>query len=226
MKSLIFTVILLCSHFSTLSQTTISSGYANPHDMENWLARNKLRHFNEENNAIGDMYYSDWSKGSIKLKAADKSSFAELRYNELTDELLLKFQENIYVLTADKVENFTLEINGGRIFIGLDSANTIGFFELAYKGNAQLLVKHTTRLIKRDTNDQAYGSGVAYDKYVKDDEMYLVKQNELIPFEGKKKQMELIFGERIEEVNDFMKTKKLSLKKREDVVMLLSNFDI
>lgn len=227
LKSL-FVVSSLC-HIVILEAQALSSltGAGNQHDTEAWLSRNQLRLFNEPDGFVGDIYFGgDWLSGSITTRDGLKLENTMIRYNLFTNQIVAQLNRVSFVLKPNSVVAFTLIHESNALLFKSDSIDGFpNYLQLLYDGQTKLFSKHSVKKIEKDAGTQAYGSGVAYDKYVKSQEYYAKVDNELISLKPTRKSIYEVFSSRQNELKAMMKETKPQLKTDQGLIAVFEYYD-
>lgn len=226
----ILVTLVLCARFVCFSQAILSlEGAGDQHDLQAWSARNGLRNFNEPEGFVGDIYLGGgWLNGTIITKDGVKLSNTQLKYDMQSGILIAKLEERRtpFVLKSELVSKFIITNNGiAMIFKTEMIEDKPIYLQMLYEGKSKLLVEHSAKKISRDQGNQAYGSGVAYDKYVPQYEYFALVQGELIPFKPTKKNLILLLEDHAEPIKNYIKESKLNLKSKPDLVSVFKYYD-
>ncbi|MEQ9403064.1 MAG: hypothetical protein RIM99_05720 [Cyclobacteriaceae bacterium] len=215
-RFLIIPTFLLISIEFAHAQAQISlTGAGNQHDIESWLSRNKLRNFGDEKGYVGERFFNEnWLTGTIQTVDGMVLRNTDIKYDILMDQLITKINKTPFVLKSGTVDNFVLKLNGEELlFRSVVVDNKVGYLQVLHSGNTSLYVRHSTKIIKRDEGNQAYGSGVAYDKYVTTKEFYAsIGDSQPVQLKNSKKGLVTFFTDRSDDIGSFIKKNKVNLK--------------
>lgn len=229
LSKIVLPITLLLSMLHAPAQSTVSlTGAGNEHDIESWLNRNKLRNFGDEKNFVGDRFFnSNWLPGSLETFDGKMIRNIDLKYDVVLDQLILKNKTTPLVVKTSSVGKFILNHDGEKLlFEVLVIGDQISYYQVLHRKESQLLVKHSTKIVKRDAGTQAYGSGVAYDKYVPSKEYYASKgDNPPVPLKISKKSIAGFLSDHDAEVIKFIKSNKVDLKSDEGVASIFNYYD-
>lgn len=211
------------------SQNLSITGSGNQYDIETWLERNKLRSFHENDETLGERFlFEDWKNGSVETTDSLKVDKIDLKYDLLFDALIGKLHGSMTTLRKENIKTFTMKNDGEVLnFKTIFHNNKILFMEVVYTGKSiNLYKKHSVRLEEKDAGNQAYGSGVAYDKYVYKEELFIEMGNDgLIPFKNSKGSILKLFADRKDEIKDYMKKESINVKEDEDLGLVLKYYE-
>jgi hypothetical protein len=169
-------------------------------------------------NVIGDNYLSpNWCNSKIQLYENGKiiAGFP-VKYDLKSEVIEIKSKDGIKVLATSKVKTFVIldSIFGGeRYFVNARELRLVGtpltgFLEVIVDGNTPLL-KKTYLFAKEPTYNPALDIGSHDTKILKKEKFYFSKGKELNKIQGKKS-LSTAFGEHNAEMNEYIKTNKLS----------------
>lgn len=211
----------LCAQGSQISQSTgrISAGNAVTFD-------------DRYQGVKGTPYiFSEWQKGIVFPSNMDAIFIEFLNFDRHSLELCHKENRdskpsllNKYLIDSFRVisTNDTLDF----LRVKLAEASEYLYMELVYHGGGNLFLDYGKTFNKADY-EQSYSADRRYDEYVDAPVYYLqLEQNgELQLIKKNKKQVSLIFGAYSEQVSDYMKKEKTSLKSRADLISLMQYYD-
>jgi hypothetical protein len=190
-------------------------------------------------NVVGNPYFdSTWQTGSIKLykkigppgREGDSIGNVPLRLDLFVNELEIKIASanDVRVLAGDYIRFFTLEGPERRIFLNVNQFrsedNMKGFVELI-KGGRLSLVELTKLSIIKPNYNEAMSLGSKDTKIVKSNQYFVVKGNTLISIGTSKKKLLDAMADRADDVDEFIKTNKLSLKSRPDITKVFAYYN-
>ncbi|SNT15222.1 hypothetical protein SAMN05421640_2536 [Ekhidna lutea] len=231
-KIICFGVIVLSFVFTpkTYSQGVISlTGAGRQHDVESWLERNKLRSFNENNESVGERYlFEEWKPGSVETTDGIKLSEVELKYDLLLDILIGKLPGGAVSLKKNNILHFSITEGGQTLnFKTLSVDDEKVFAQSIHEGKRlNLFKRHSVKLIKKDDGNQAYGSGIAYDKYVSREEFIVKKGNEAaISIKPSKRSVTKLLNDREEQIREFMKKNSLNVKNENELKKVFEYYE-
>jgi len=177
-----------------------------------------------EGKVIGDTYLStEWKRSVILLY--DKNKLIEgfpARYDIKADELDVKGASGVKVLEGRKVKSF-MWMDSSRTdpyyFVNakefkVDGVPLIGFYEVLVDGNAPLFKKMNITIKKADYN-VTLAMGSRDDKILKNPAYYLADGNTAYEIPNSKKKFLQLLKSKADEVESYMESNGLSLKKEE-----------
>lgn len=188
---------------------------------------------------VGNPYLdSAWQIGSLKLykkigppgREGDSIGNVPLRLDLFVNELELKVNDakDVRVIAGSNVRFFTLEGPERRIFLNTNQFrsedNLQGFVELIKGGRLSLVELTKTAIIKPNYNE-AMSLGSKDTKLVKNSQYYVVKGNTLVAIGTSKKKLLDAMADRADDVEEFIKKNKLSLKERSDITKVFAYYN-
>ncbi|WP_202949572.1 carboxypeptidase-like regulatory domain-containing protein [Cecembia lonarensis] len=222
--------------------TLFPMGYENPEDLalqKTIRATNIAELFSKRPNFIGGNqvfgippepkrlygnYYLDpkWNKASVLLYRDNELMEGYfVRYNISSNNFELRDAEadQVTVLPGLRVQNLVWidsEHNVPRYFVnGMDfkedGSPISGFFEVLVEGQLPLL-RRTIATIKQSNYNEALMIGQRNDEIVKRNTYYYLKEKEVIAIPKQKKKFYKIFGDKAEEIENFVKENAVNIK--------------
>lgn len=184
--------------------------------------------FDENNlpkNIEGSPYLDDWQLSDIILKNGEVISGIMVCYNVFANQMLFQSNNNTYILgVPDSISEIKLP---NRIFVykNYSKANKIekGYFEIILRGNVGLLAKYETKIIPSNYN-VALGVGNKNDRLVIKEQLYLQKEEQIILLNKESILFETL-NNKYREVSEYMKKNRLSCKKKQDMIQLLTFYN-
>lgn len=188
---------------------------------------------------VGNPYLdSAWQIGSLKLykkigppgREGDSIGNVPLRLDLFVNELELKVNDakEVRVVAGSYVRFFTLEGPERRIFLNTNQFrsedNLQGFVELIKGGRLSLVELTKTAIIKPNYNE-AMALGSKDTKIVKNSQYYVVKGNTLVSIGTSKKKLLDAMADRADDVEEFIKKNKFSLKERSDMTKIFAYYN-
>ena len=173
----------------------------------------------------GSPYLDDWKSADIHLKNGKTIYGLMVRYNVFSEEMLYQQNNIAYAIgTPDSISDILLS---GKVFIYKEytKANKIrkGFFEVIFKGKVSLLNKYKIEFIHSNYN-VALDIGNKNDRLELNQQLYLQQENQIIPLDKKNKLIEIL-NNKNKEISDYMNKEKLSGKKQQDVIKILTYYN-
>lgn len=178
---------------------------------------------------------ANWNEGALFMYKDDEVKEDILvRYRIDGNSFDLKDRNTDYVrnIPGIWVETFIMidEKSGAtRFFINgkdylIDKEPASGFFELLVDGSIPLL-KKTDAIYKRSNYNTALMVGNKNDKIVKKETLYYISDNQFVKVPTSKKKLLNVFSKKREEMDTFIKTNILALRKERDVVTAFTHFN-
>jgi len=171
----------------------------------------------------GTIYlYEDYSPGILITKKNEKISDIKLRYNVRDQKIEMKNNELDIQLNGKLIDSF--QINNDHQFINVFSIpvekkhGLDGFLQIMAKDEGQMLLKRWFINMKKATYNIALSTGTKYDEALLKNEMYIVYDQRLIPFNGKSKEIKNNFPHISNELLEFVKESKIKFKSDEDYI--------
>lgn len=187
-----------------------------------------------EGKVIGDTYLStEWKKSVILLY--EKGRLIEgfpVRYDIKSDELDVKGRSEVKVLEGRKVKSF-MWIDSTRTepyyFINArdfkeEGVPLVGFFEVLVDGNSPLFKKTDISVKKADYN-VTLSMGSRDDKILKSSSYYLADGSSVSEIPGSKKKFLQLLKGKADEVESYMDTNNLSVKKEEELIAIFKYYN-
>jgi hypothetical protein len=188
-----------------------------------------------EGKTVGDTYLNThWKKSSILLY--DDQKLIEgfpVRYDILTDELEIKSTKGIKVLKGSKIKSFVwidslsktpdFFVNA-KDFNDSDNVPYSGFFQVLADGSLPLFKKTLIDIKKADYNIQ-FNVGSPDDKILKKSEFYALKENNVIEIPASRKKLVTLFGEKSEQMEQFIKENNLSSMKEDQLKIIFEHYN-
>lgn len=218
-KQVIFPVILFYSLFLSVNLPAQNMRIEAPPGYNIIFDENNL-----PKNIEGSPYLDDWQLSDIILKNGEVISGIMVCYNVFANQMLFQ-SNNTYILgVPDSISEIKLP---NRIFVykNYRKANKIekGYFEILLSGKVGLLAKYETKIIPSNYN-VALGVGNKNDRLVIKEQLYLQKEEQIILL-NKESILYETLNEKYREVSDYMNKKRLSYKKKQDMIQLLSFYN-
>ncbi|WP_199141200.1 hypothetical protein [Pedobacter sp. ASV12] len=179
----------------------------------------------------GSPYYMDaWTKGIIRFKDGRIVNGADLKYDQVQDQLLFLNSKGEALELTEPVLEFKLG------FKGIDNANDklfrLGFkptgknteksfYEILSDGN----VKFIKKTFKTILENKEFNSATTTKKIVDRDVYYVVKSDNL-PVQVSKNEKSILaaIGDKNAELTAYIKTNKLNLKEDSDILKLFEYY--
>lgn len=188
-----------------------------------------------EGKVVGDTYLSThWKNSTILLYEKDKLIEGyPVRYDIQLDELEIKARNGIKVLKGSKIKSFVWADSITRIpeyFVNAkdykneDNVPFTGFFQVLADGTHPLFKKTFIDIKKADYNIR-FNVGSHDDKILKKSEFYTVKNNQVIELPAGRKKLIMLFSDKSEEMEKFMKDNDLASNKEGHLKILFDHYN-
>jgi hypothetical protein len=187
-----------------------------------------------EGKVIGDTYLStEWKRSVILLY--EKGKLIEgfpVRYDIKADELDVKGRSQVKVIEGRKVKSF-MWMDSTRTepyyFVNArdfkqDNVPLTGFFEVLVDGTSPLF-KRTTLSVKKADYNVTLSMGSRDDKILKNSSYYLADGNAVSEIPGSKKKFLQLLKEKSNEVEAYMDSNNLSIKKEEELMAIFKYYN-
>lgn len=163
----------------------------------------------------------DWSAGLIKTRSGKLQQFARVRYDAFQDELEYD-QAGKYFRLAPEISEFSCGDGTFRNgFPIIDNHTKDSFYQILYDGKTKVLKKIMIRVI----TEKAYGSATETKRFLKEEKLYLAINGMLQAVKGDKKATMLIFQDKKEALETFIKNQKLKLSSEDDLLKVAEKYD-
>lgn len=173
----------------------------------------------------GSPYLDDWKLADIHLRNDKTISGLMIRYNVYSDQML--YLENDVAYTIGAPDSISEILLSNKVFIYREyrKANKTkkGFFELIFKGKVSLLIKYEIEFIRANYN-VALNSGNKNDRLILEQQFYLQQEKQIVPLDKRDRFFE-VFQDKNKAVSDYMNKEKLSIKKQQDVIKILTYYN-
>ncbi len=171
----------------------------------------------------------EWLKGSFTLLDSTTYSNVDLKYDLYNEMLVVKDARTGRLIAPEpaSIQSFTFS---GRNFLALsvpefEGNSKVLFWEIIYQGN-RLVGRHINKILKEANYEGAYNSDKPYDELQETKPRYVYRniENELVVFKKNKKSIMKAFPAS-GEIEKYIKSEKLNLKKEEDIIRLAAYMD-
>ena len=173
-------------------------------------------------------YYlnEEWRNGSIFLKSGMALKNVPIRYDFLSGLIELKYNNEVRTMRAQFLDYFEFSdtlLDKRELYIHASKLvpDELGFYKLLHDDVISLVRKDVldsrepTYVAALDVGDRAV-------QYFLETSYFMVRNDELFPFEKKKKQRQIIFGSELEVMDDYIKENKLDWNLEEDLIRMVS----
>ena len=188
-----------------------------------------------EGKVVGDTYFSmQWKASTILLYKDEKMVEGFLtRYDIRANEIEVKTQSGIKVVSGDKVKSFiwidsvsrvpSYFVNG-KDFKDKDRTTLSGFFQVVVDGPLPLL-KQTTVYVKKADYSVQFDVGSRDDKILKKTELYFARDGQVMELPSSKKKLLPLFGDKAEAIGKFIQDQNLAVSREADLVTLFKHYN-
>jgi len=179
----------------------------------------------------GSPFLADnWTKGKVKLADGESFDDMDLKYDQVTDQLIFKNSVGAAMAFAKPVNEFTL------VSVGSPGIESI-LFRNGYKpinGNTaktfyQVLSDGETPLLKRTVKKvgehKPYGSATVVKTFEEVHNFFLVQQGTPVKIRKDKQSILEALKDYHPEVEEFVKSNNLNFKSEADLVMLVTYYN-
>lgn len=177
------------------------------------------------NDTEGSHYlYESWNLGSVALKNGSSIKNTPLKYDLYQNYLELSTERGVKVIYSENISFFewlnTLaqkEIYYNVNEFQLEDDELAGFFEIIMDG-ALILSSYKDVQYAAPHYNQALDAGNEHGRFILKEEFYYIDQeNNAIELPKKKKKFYLIFQDNAQQIEEFIKSTRFSIKHREDL---------
>lgn len=228
-KILLISALLLSSATAALCQAAVPNNIRATNTLDRLLDFDGLDTWDvlytfpsdDKRVVVGDPYLdANWQKSTVLLSDDKLLEGYPVRYDIQSRKLEVKSKYGIKVLEARRVKSFvSLDSlnNTPKYFINStrfkdEKGNvTEGFFEVLSDGKLPLF-KSVSVEMKPANYRPELNMGSREDKILKKVKYYYMKDQNIFEVPSNAKKLGVIFGDRAEEIQKFIKTNKLSLK--------------
>ena len=175
---------------------------------------------NDLTNIKGSPYYMDFKIGEVFIN--DKSLGRHfLRYNGLSDNI--EFKKNDEVFTVNKIDGMKVIIED-ITFKLYNKSGEKTFFLKFNEGETSLLLSPRKSFKKKVLAKNSYSNDIPA-KFVDEYNYYILKDNEIIEVELKKKDITKVLEEHKNKMLDYASDNKLNFKNEDEVVKLIDYYN-
>jgi hypothetical protein len=175
--------------------------------------------------------FSEWQKGLIFPSNLDTIHFEFLNFDRQSLELCYKESADSKPLLLNKyiIHSFQVLYKSDSldfVRVKLPEASDYVFIELVYTGNGELLLDYGKEFIKANY-EQSYSVDRRYDEF-KDKPTYYLQfeqEGEMHAIKTNKKQTSSLFGSYSQQMLQYLKTEKNSLKSRSEMISMMKYYD-
>ncbi|GGE58572.1 hypothetical protein EV200_103386 [Pedobacter psychrotolerans] len=219
MKNILSLIITLLSLQHSFAQQDILR-------LKNVVGKTPLR-TQQYSEYVGSAFFSDvWSKGIVKDVNGTSIKDIELKYDELTDELLFRSNDGQELGFAVQVSQFEININtSGNLkkhffkngFPAIAKSSERSFFEILHNGKINLLKKN----YKRVEESRAFNTATVTKTIINRLKYFTYDGFRITEFKRDIKSLQKVFGETSLVVIEYIKNQKLDIKNDDDLIKVL-----
>ncbi|MFD2513183.1 hypothetical protein ACFSRY_04850 [Pontibacter locisalis] len=175
--------------------------------------------------------YETWMKGAVTVAKGTRYEGVELMYDQVSDELVFKSEKGEAKIFVDPVKEFSFKIEkDGELvkeqvfrngFAPIDGAKPYTFYEVLVDGQTKLL-KRTSKSIFEEAT---YSSATKVKSFQSSNYYYLVQDNKLVKVKSDKKSILNALSDKGTELEAFIKSNRLDLKKDADLARLVAYYN-
>ncbi|SHH59093.1 hypothetical protein SAMN04488109_4515 [Chryseolinea serpens] len=188
-----------------------------------------------EGKVVGDTYFStQWKASTILLYKDEKMVEGFLtRYDIRANEIEVKTQSGIKIVSGDKVKSFIWIDSVSRVpsyfvnakdFKDKDQTTLSGFFQVVVDGPLPLL-KQTTVYVKKADYSVQFDVGSRDDKILKKTELYFARDGQVMELPSSKKKLLPLFGDKAEAIGKFIQDQNLTVSREADLVTIFNHYN-
>lgn len=217
----------------TASSPPRSDGSGDFNQRLNWRQVNQVPVFNlqlkivdksllKESVELDKKKYVSYTYDLAKVDEYDTQSY--VRYNIYDDQMEFVKDESIYYLVKEEGRKVTF-LESKSTYRVHNFENELGFYKLYVDDKHSLVAKQKVRYVDAKRAISGYDRDRPADyKRLKDDLYLAVNNKELVEIPKKKKEFYKIFGDKSNQVKDYVKQNKLKTKSIEDLSKIVKYF--
>ncbi len=175
--------------------------------------------------------FSEWQNGRVFPTNLDTIPFEFLNFDRQSLELCYKesADSNPMLLNKYLIDSFQVLYTSDSldfVRVKLPGASDYIFMELVYTGNSKLLLDYGKEFIKANY-EQSYSADRRYDEFKDKPKYYLQFEQvgEMHAIKTNKKQASSLFGSYSQQMLQYLKTEKNSLKSRSGMISMMKYYD-
>ena len=233
MKKL-FVLILMFSIISSFAQSDVQKDVI----LSNYSAGSSANVITEipfqKGETTGSIYIAeDWYSGSLELIDGRVVANYPLKYNIRNNEIEINTEEGVRIVNYSMIKDFAWmnTTKGVELFQNCDSytknnedLNLTGFFQVLVDGKTKLFIKSKIDLVESNYN-VAMNAGSKSDKFVKKDEYYIYKDEQLHKILKSKGSVLNVLKDKKKEVKNYAKNNDLKFRVIEDLVKIIEYYN-
>jgi hypothetical protein len=184
--------------------------------------------FSEYTDLVGSPFYNpEWVRANVTLRNGIVLKDTLVRYSDLKDHLYTCASGNQYISFSKAVIEFLIFNPNGTlshfsIFPGNGKFTDGAFFEILSDGDVKLLKKNVKTISE---NRAGIGTAVFTRTVVDNIDYYLLIEGKAIRIKRDKKSIETILKNKKAELNAYLQTNTLDLKKDDDMIKLIKYYN-
>lgn len=218
-----FSMWLYFSSWTVLAQSYSPVNRQNPSDKQTILNGRIWR--NQYTKASGDQFFltNTFATGSMVYNGK-KFDNLDLMYDIAGDELIMSIVSHPTIfVNKEMVDSFDIVVENKNYHIinaGNDTTGLLqGYVNVLYNGPSTLFVKYTKKL-------QPLAVDGRYDLFYQEHSMYIRKNKEVLPFEGKRDFLKILEDKKVE-IKDYLKKGKVKISRKdpESFISVLKYYD-
>lgn len=177
----------------------------------------------------GSFYINDdWRQCHVRLKNGESGSVSSCKYNLETSHLEIKIDNETKALDLRYIEEFflvkdrtdTLVFKNAYNNYSIEEIPVVGIIEVLVEGENTLVSKPILK-IQKANYIPALDTGEKSDKYIKQEQLFLVRGSKLYPIKSKKGDWLNELGNHKNDIEEFAKRSKLGFRKKEDLIKII-----
>ncbi|MDO1448544.1 hypothetical protein Q0590_19865 [Rhodocytophaga aerolata] len=178
----------------------------------------------------GSAYTNDqWSNGTIYLNRGQKTEVLPIKYDILNNQLEIQHENKVKVLPGYEVFKFVLQQNAEEILYSniqnyKGGKALKGFVKILVPGSI-ILGSHTTAEISKPNYNVALNVGEKDAKIIKKEKLYLITEGVIREIPAKKSEFMAVFGEKSQQVEQFMNANKYNHKNKQAVQLIITYYN-
>ena len=220
MNKIILTSVLIIISFTSFSQVLTDQ------------VTGKVYRENKSNDVSGSPYlFDEWKSGEVTLSNEDKLGDVKLKFNVLYNKFLFKRNDTTYEF-VDDVREIRLKDasakdgNGELLFEKVINANgkiPAGTFVQILSVGKVTLLKHFSKRIEGE--NYTNGLFTTRKEMISHDAYWATVNKETVPVKLSKKSMEELTNDKQDQVNSYIKSRKLNLKNETDFAAAITYYN-
>jgi hypothetical protein len=169
--------------------------------------------------------YEQWTKSNLTLKNGKTFTDIAIRYNLVDDELLFMDPKGQIMAFADPVAQFVFPDKNEKYISGISGLKGFTdrtFFRVFNEGKVKILEKKTKRVSER----REFNSATVTKSLLEDTQYFIIAPSGIItPLKRDEKFIFSVLQDKAGPLKEYIKAKKLNLKKDADLVALIDYYN-